>query len=101
MCFLVYKRYASPFDKKSEEKPKTEVYTKNEKADNEASTSAPPPEKKKNNPVSLGFLDKLSTDDIILIALIIILLSEEKEKRDVPMILTLGFLFLIQYIDSE
>ena len=61
----------------------------------------PPPDTKQNNPISLGFLDKLSTDDIILIALIIILLSEEKEKRDVPMILTLGFLFLIQYIDAD
>lgn len=98
---MVYKRYASPFEKKSEDKPKTEVYTKNEKADNEVSTSVPPPLKKKNNPISLSFLDKLSTDDIILIALIIILLSEEKDKRDVPMILTLGFLFLIQYIDAD
>lgn len=98
---MVYKRYASPFEKKPEEKTKNEVYTKKEKVDNEVSPFVPPPEKKKNNPVSLGFLDKLSTDDIILIALIIILLSEEKEKRDIPMILTLGFLFLIQYIDAD
>ena len=86
---MVYKRYESPF-----EKPKNTVHT-------------PPPKpqefkkEKPRNQVSLGFIDKLSNDDIILIALIIILLAEDKEKRDVPLILTLGFLFLIQYIDAD
>lgn len=92
---MVYKRYESPFEKKPEQK-NFEKKIKEEKP-----SPLPPPSERKPTPVSLGFLDKLSTDDIILIALIIILLSEEKEKRDVPMILTLGFLFLIQYIDSE
>lgn len=87
---MVYKRYESPF-----EKPKNTVHTPQ---------PIKPPEIKKENrqkQVSLGFLDKMSNDDIILIALIIILLAEDKEKRDVPMILTLGFLFLIQYIDAD
>lgn len=80
---MVYKRYSSPFE---EEIPRP-VY------------EAPKP--KEQPKPSLGFLDNLATDDILIIALIIILLSAEKEKRDVPMILTLGFLFLIQYIDGE
>ena len=85
---MVYKRYSSPF----EEKPKAEV---------PKPPPPPPPETPKQKQVSLGFLDSFSSDDILLIALIVILLSAEKGKRDVPMILTLGFLFLIQYIDGD
>lgn len=86
---MVYKRYESPF-----ERPKQTTRTPPQKS----------PETIKEKPtknVSLGFIDKFSNDDIILIALIIILLSEDKKNRDVPMILTLGFLFLIQYIDAD
>lgn len=86
---MVYKRYESPF-----EKPKHTTYKPPPKPV-EAKTAKPP------KPASFGFIDKLSNDDIILIALIIILLAEDREKRDVPMILTLGFLFLIQYIDAD
>ena len=84
---MVYKRYESPF----EEKPKPQA----------PKPPPPPPQKPQQKQCSLGFLDTFSTDDILLIALIIILLSAEKEKRDVPMILTLGFLILIQYIDGD
>ena len=84
---MVYKRYASPFEEKSAPPPPKPTEEKRDQ----------PP--KKN--VSLGFLDNLATDDILLIALIVILLSAEKGKRDVPLILTLGFLFLIQYIDAD
>ncbi len=93
---MVYKRYSSPF----EEKPSPPQNTKKE-PEKEVHKPQGPPEENKHNPVPLGFLDNLSSDDIIIIALIIILLSEDKEKRDVPMILTLGFLFLIQYIDAD
>ncbi len=90
---MVYKRYSSPFEEKNKQTsnpPEKEQRPTNQK-----------PQKKMSSPVSLGFLDNLSSDDIMIIALIIILLSEEKGKRDVPMILTLGFLFLIQYIDAD
>ena len=86
---MVYKRYESPF-----ERPKQTTRTPPQKSPEIRR------ENKKSN-ISLGFIDKLSNDDIILIALIIILLSEDKKNRDVPMILTLGFLFLIQYIDAD
>ena len=84
---MVYKRYESPF----EEKPKHQT----------PKPPPPPPPKPHQKQCSLGFLDTFATDDILLIALIIILLSADKDKRDVPMILTLGFLFLIQYIDGD
>ena len=92
---MVYKRYASPF----EETPKKEIYRQKTEADK--SYIPPPPQQKNKQNVSNTFLNKMATDDILLIALIIILLSEDKENRDVPMILTLAFLFLIQYIDAD
>ncbi len=94
---MVYKRYSSPFEEKNQcappnikEEPKCEEYKVHEK---QCNTS--------QSPLSLGFLDNLAYDDIIIIALIIILLGEDKHKRDIPLILTLGFLFLIQYIDAD
>ena len=99
---MVYKRYNSPFEERS--KP-TQTQRKNPEKPKEPPPSKHPPQKppsqKQDNPFSLGFLDSLAYDDIMIIAINIILLSEEKEKRDVPMILTLGFLFLIQYIDAD
>lgn len=94
---MVYKRYSSPFEEKQKHTPpRVEKEQKHEEIKPQKQT-----EHKHQNPVSLGFLDNLSSDDVMIIALIIILLSEEKGKRDVPMILTLGFLFLIQYIDAD
>lgn len=91
---MVYKRYSSPFEEKR--KPIYENEQHHEKPKQQIRH-----EESMHNHVSLGFLDKFSSDDIMIIALIIILLSEEKGKRDVPMILTLAFLFLIQYIDAD
>lgn len=94
---MVYKRYSSPFEEKKQpvpshikNQPKCEEHKAQEKTCNTS-----------QSPLSLGFLDNLAYDDIIIIALIIILLGEDKHKRDVPLILTLGFLFLIQYIDAD
>lgn len=97
---MVYKRYKSPFEENPDTAIREEFTPKEE---------PPVPEKEeiKEKPKenvqgsSLGFLDSLAYDDIILIGLIIILLAEDREKRDVPAILTLGFLFLIQYIDAD
>lgn len=94
---MVYKRYSSPFeDKKQPAAPHINNEPKCEKPkeqEQQCHTS--------QSPLSLGFLDNLGYDDIIIIALIIILLGEDKHKRDIPLILTLGFLFLIQYIDAD
>lgn len=93
---MVYKRYKSPF-----EEPKDFI------KEQEPITPKPQPkehcsrEHQNKNPGIPGFFDNLGNDDILLIGLIIILLAERKENRDVPLILTLGFLFLIQYIDAD
>lgn len=94
---MVYKRYSSPFEDKCPPE-KFEIKTQpqcNEKKEHHQ------PCQPSQSPLSLGFLDNLGYDDIIIIALIVILLGEDKNKRDIPLILTLGFLFLIQYIDAD
>lgn len=97
---MVYKRYYSPF----EEKRKPEIiHPKREEDAGEACgkpCEKPCPPKTCGNGV-LGFLDHIGCDDMILIGLLVILLMEDKDKRDVPLILTLGFLFLIQYIEAD
>ncbi len=96
---MVYKRYQSPFESTKEEFINPSVSPPEPCAEQEHIF---PPDKNRNTPpASLGFLDSLASDDIILIGLIIILLAENKENRDVPLILTLGFLFLVQYIDAD
>ncbi len=94
---MVYKRYSSPFEDKKQPAPPhikhDEKCEEKKEQKQQCHTS--------QSPLSLGFLDNLGYDDIIIIALIIILLGEDKNKRDVPLILTLGFLFLIQYIDAD
>lgn len=94
---MVYKRYSSPFEEKKHNNPpdrKNQQECEEPKShEKEFQTS--------QSPLQLGFLDNLAYDDIIIIALIVILLGEEKNRRDVPLILTLGFLFLIQYIDAD
>lgn len=97
---MVYKRYSSPFEDKREKQNCTPPPAET-KPDCDGPKPQKPPQLKHQNHTTLGFLENLSSDDIMIIALIIILLSEDKDKRDVPMILTLGFLFLIQYIDAD
>ena len=102
---MVYKRYSSPFEETRGNAAAEEIIRPHP----EVSQAEPPKEKAEPTPdytqpnptSSLGFLDNMAYDDIILIGLIVILLAENKESRDVPLILTLGFLFLIQYIDAD
>ena len=82
---MVYKRYYSPFEEKRTEGIKA------------PSTPSVKPETK--SPKKGIF--NMECDDLILIGLIIILLSENKENRDVPLILAVAFLFIIQYIDAD
>ena len=97
---MVYKRYKSPFEEK-QCNPQTEQYEKPNPGAEKCEKPHKPQNHQGQNPGSLGFFENLSNDDVILIGLIIILLAEKKESRDVPLILTLGFLFLIQFIDAD
>ena len=93
---MVYKRYKSPFEESKDFIKEQEQINPKPQPEEQCSR-----EHKDKIPGIPGFLDKLSNDDILLIGLIIILLAEKKENRDVPLILTLGFLFLIHYIDAD
>lgn len=97
---MVYKRYKSPFEESPDTAIREEFTPKEEPPVSEKEEIKEKP-KENVQGSSLGFLDSLAYDDIILIGLIIILLAEDREKRDVPAILALGFLFLIQYIDAD
>lgn len=96
---MVYKRYSSPF-----EEPVRHEHTKKrlQPENKRCAEDITPVKINQGQSGSLpGILDGMACDDIILLGLIVILLAENKESRDVPLILTLGFLFLIQYIDAD
>lgn len=54
--------------------------------------------KRSGNPLS--FLSGVALDDLILIGVIVLLFMEEQEKRDMPLIITLAFLLIIELIDD-
>jgi hypothetical protein len=56
---------------------------------------------KRQNAFPLSFLENIGYDDLIIVGIIVILLMEDKENRDIPLILTLAFLFLIEYIEAD
>ena len=92
---MIYKRYKSPFE--TESVPMPEVFEPQRENKEECEL----PQNQEQNSRIGGTLDGIAYDDIIIIGLIIILLAEDKGKRDTSLILTLGFLFLIGYIDAD
>lgn len=49
---------------------------------------------------SRGFFDGIQADDLIIIGLIMLLLFEDKEERDMPLIVGLGALLLSGFWDT-
>ena len=47
-----------------------------------------------------GFFDGIQADDLIIIGLIMLLLFEEREERDMPLIVGLGALLLSGFWDT-
>ncbi|MCK9479407.1 MAG: hypothetical protein M0R40_07890 [Firmicutes bacterium] len=86
----MYKRYYSPF----EEQPITKSYQaetiKPKKIENidEKQDGYNAPSQKNN------LLGSLSFDDAILIIILLILLTDDKENKDMPLILAISFLLL-------
>ena len=92
---MIRKRYYSPFENDEIVQPQR-ITEENEQSPR---SHAPPvrrfkcanlPNKRRHTPLS--FLSELKTDDLILIGLILLLLFEEKEERDMPLILGLFIL---------
>lgn len=94
---MVYKRYYSPFE---EQKTHSPPPPPREECPPKEEPECPPPCPPRNNS-PFSFLDKIGYDDLIIIGILIILLAEDKENRDIPLILALAFLFIVQYIEAE
>ena len=94
---MVYKRYYGPFEEKREpihiaappvcELPQIELA-------HEEKTI-------RKNKSPLDLFGKCGVDDFLILGILLILFMEDRENRDVPLILALGFLLLIQYIEAE
>jgi len=100
----VYKRYYSPFEEIPQRRNLQEpVIIQPQKIENEVCEEVRKDCGNVNRHSSspFDFFGRIKTDDLILIGIIIILLMEEKENRDIPLILSLGFLFLIEYIEGD
>lgn len=87
----MYKRYYSPFEEKPVRREMEAEIIKPQKLSGES-------EKKSQK---RDFFSKISNDDIILIGILLLLLMEDKENRDIPLVLGIGFLLLIDYIEKD
>ena len=107
---MVYKRYYSPFEepKINETLKESEIITP-KKIEMEETVAPVSNENNsvnehkgsKNSSSSPSLFDRIGFDDLIILGILIILLMEDKENRDVPMIMALGFLLLIGYIEAD
>lgn len=107
---MIHKRYYSPFENDEILRPQRVI-------EDPAPPPPPPPERKEkqmkkfkcaslpfNNRESrspLGFLAELKLDDLIIIGLILLLLFEEQDERDMPLIIGLVVLFILEFIDND
>ncbi len=99
---MAYRRYYSPFENSVRVDPP------------KVAPPAPPPQRRQvkkfkapriptlSYPLgnSKGFFDGIQADDLIIIGLIMLLLFEDKEERDMPLIVGLGALLLSGFWDT-
>ena len=94
----MYKRYYSPFEEEPITKPSYQEERpepKNIECVKKEDEKKAPSKKAKD-----GLFGALAIDDLILIGILFLLLTEDKENRDLPLILGIGFLLLVEYIES-
>ena len=100
----MYKRYYSPFEEIPPRRHIQEpVIIQPQKIENEVCEEVKKEcaNHKRHSSSPFDFFKRIKNDDVILLGIILVLLMEEKENRDIPLILSLGFLFLIEYIESD
>lgn len=93
----MYKRYYSPFEEKPVRKAFEAEIIKPQKIEQLEDKEEKCERKKKSQ--HSDFFSKISNDDIILIGILVLLLLEDKENRDIPLVLGIAFLILIEYIE--
>jgi hypothetical protein len=96
---VLYKKYYTPFEEQPVRKEYPAEVIKPKKAEPEQQIKEA--EKPGKKPQQRGFFGNVATDDIILIGILLLLLMEDKKNRDMPLILGIGFLLLIEYLDNE
>ena len=98
---MAYRRYYSPFENEVRVDPPRVKTAPAPTRQPQRSFKAPKiptltyPVKEKN-----GFFDGIQADDLIIIGLIMLLLFEDKEERDMPLIVGLGALLLSGFWDT-
>ncbi len=101
---MAYRRYYSPFENEVRVDPPR------------VNTPSPPPQRQRlpqrrfkapriptlayPSKEGKGFFDGIQADDLIIIGLIMLLLFEDKEERDMPLIIGLGALLLSGFWDT-
>ena len=99
----MYRRYYSPFDEAQPARKEYEAELikpqKIEQIEQKEEKIEKCEEKKKSQ--GFDFFNRISNDDIILIGILILLLMEDKENRDIPLVLGIAFLLLIEYIEKD
>ena len=55
--------------------------------------------KKEHSNAPLSFLSRLKFDDLIIVGILLLLVFEEQDERDLPLILSLGFLLISEFTD--
>jgi hypothetical protein len=96
----VYKRYYSPFEEKPVRAALDAEIIRPQKAERtEERTEGGFEQKKKSE--KTDFFSRIASDDIILMGILFLLLTEEKENRDMPLVLGVAFLLLIDYINAD
>ncbi|MDD3766589.1 MAG: hypothetical protein PHF89_05300 [Eubacteriales bacterium] len=71
--------------------PQKEGYSKPPEKDNYESDKGEISEKK-------GVFGSVTAEDLILLGILVLLLLEDKEHRDMPLVLAIAFLLLVEYI---
>ncbi|NLB81946.1 MAG: hypothetical protein GX800_10150 [Clostridiaceae bacterium] len=87
----MYKRYYSPFEEQPVTKPYQAEVIKPKKVD-----CITPQEDNCDQKQKSTLFGNISIDDIILLGILLLLITDE--KKDLPLILAIGYLLLSEYI---
>ena len=93
----MYRRYLSPFEEDVIIEDDAEIVTPTRL---EEETVSKTPTECCRTEQQTNLFGTFGNDDIILIGILLLLLNEQKDNRDIPLILGIGFLLLINYIEK-
>ena len=104
---MIHKRYYSPFESDVIVEPQRVIERpvpsplRNDPPLRKLKCNTLPNKQHKEEFSPFGFLAEIKLDDVIIIGLILLLLFEEQEERDMPLIIGLGILLLIEFLEKD